>query len=160
MMTAGLDGFPAAAGPQDARLVIAGCSRRKRAGTTPVPALDLYEGGSIPWLRARLGSHPGFRRRVRILSAEHGLLEADSPVLPYDRRLDAARARELAAVVAGAMARDWSGSGAPGEVLVIAEPLYLVPLAGLLATPARVRWVPDPYDTAQAGRVLDQWGWP
>ena len=159
-MTRKLDGIPPAAGPPGSRLVIAGCSRRKQASTVPVPALELYEGGSIPWLRARLGSHPGFRQRLRILSAEHGLLEADSPVLPYDRPLDAGRARQLAPAVTGSLARDWPGSGAPGEVLVIAGPLYLVPLAGLLATPARVHWIPDPYDTAQAGRVLDQWGWP
>jgi hypothetical protein len=159
-MTVSLAEFPTAAGPLAGRLVIAGCSRRKRAGTVPAPALELYEGGSIPWLRARLGGHPVFRRRVRILSAEHGLLQADSPVLPYDRPLDAGRARQLAAAVTGALARDWAGSGAPGEMLVIAEPLYLVPLAGLLATPARIHWIPDPYDTDQAGRVLDQWGWP
>jgi hypothetical protein len=159
-MTRRPGGLPPTARPLGGRLVIAGCSRRKRASNVPVAALELYEGGSIPWLRARLGGHPRFRRRVRILSAEHGLLEADSPVLPYDRALDAGRARELAATVTGALARDWTDSGPPGEILVIAEPLYLVPLAGLLATPARIRWVPDPYDTAQAGRILDQWGWP
>jgi len=159
-MTGGLDEFPPPAGPLAARLVIAGCSRRKQASAVPVPALELYEGGCIPWLRARLGGCPQLRRRVRIVSAEHGLLEADSPLLPYDRLLDAGRARQLAAAVTAALARDWAGSGAPGEVLVIAEPLYLVPLAALLATPARVHWVPDPRDTAQAARVLDQWGWP
>jgi len=159
-MTGGLDAFPPAVGPLTARLVIAGCSRRKQARTIPVPALELYEGGSIPWLRARLGSCPRLRRRVRILSAEHGLLEADSPLLPYDRLLDAGRARQLAAAVTAALTRDWAVGGAPGEVLVIAEPLYLVPLAALLATQARVHWIPDPRDTAQAARVLDQWGWP
>ncbi len=159
-MVTSLDSFPPAAGPLAERLVIAGCSRRKLASTVPVPALELYEGGSIPWLRARLGGHPEFRQRVRILSAEHGLLDADSLLLPYDRPLDSGRARQLTAVVTGALARDWAASGALCEVLAIAEPLYLVPLAGLLATPARVHWVPDPYDTAQAGRVLDQWGWP
>lgn len=140
--------------------MIAGCSRRKKAAAVPVPALELYEGGSIPWLRARLGDHPRLRQRVRILSAEHGLLAADSLVLPYDRLLDAGRARQLAATVTGTLARDWADSGVPGDVLIIAEPLYLVPLAAILATPARVHWIADPYDTAQAGRVLDQWGWP
>ncbi len=57
------------------------------------------------------------------------------------------------------LARDWAAGGAPGEFLIIAEPLYLVPLADILAIPARVHWIADPYDTAQADRVLDNWGW-
>ena len=159
-MTRQLDAFAPATLPLDTRLLIAGCSRRKRPAAVPVPALELYEGGSIPWLRARLGSHPGLRQRIRILSAEHGLLHASTPLLPYDRPLDPERARQLRGTVTGTLAREWEQTGMPGEVLVIAEPLYLVPLAGLLATPARVHWIPDPRDTADAGRVLDQWRWP
>lgn len=112
-MTGDLDGFPPADGPLDRRLVIAGCSRRKKPAAVPVPALELYQGGSIPWLRARLGEHPGLRQRVRILSAEHGLLTADSPVLPYDRPL---RPRHRGRPARGAGrpgARAGPGSGHP-----------------------------------------------
>jgi hypothetical protein len=150
--------MPQAPGLLCGRLVIAGCSRRKLATSVPVPALDLYQGGCIPWLRSRLGSTPDLRTRIRILSAQHGLLDADHPVLPYDRPLDRQRATEMLPLVTDALAREWAVNGPPREVLVIAEPLYLVPLAAILATLAIVHWVPDPYDTDAAERVLRHWG--
>lgn len=155
-----LASLPQAANPLSGRLAIVGCSRRKLATSVPVAALDLYQGGCVPWLRSRLASAPHLRVRVRILSAQHGLLHADHPVLPYDRPLDPERAAEILPLVTDALAREWAVDGAPREVLVVAEPLYLVPLAAILATPAIVHWVPDPYDTDTAGRVLRRWGWP
>lgn len=153
--------LPQAAGPRNAHLVIAGCSRRKLDTSHPVAALDLYQGGCIPWLRSRLASAPHLRARarIRILSAQYGLLNADRPVLPYDRPLDPQRAAEMLPLTTDALAREWAVDGAPREILVIAEPLYLVPLAAILATPAIVHWVPDPHDTGTAERVLRRWGW-
>ncbi|MBO0802834.1 MAG: hypothetical protein J2P25_07135 [Nocardiopsaceae bacterium] len=152
--------MPAASGPLTSKLVIAGCSRRKADTQRPVPALELYQGGSIPWLRARTGGDPRLRARINVLSAAHGLVPADRPLLPYDRQMDPERAAELTAGVTAVLARDWASTGRPQEILVIAEPLYLVPLAAILATPARVHWIADLRDTAAAGSVLDQWGWP
>jgi hypothetical protein len=155
-----LERLPQAADPLSGHLVIAACSRRKLATTVPVAALDLYQGGCIPWLRSRLGSAPHLRARIRILSAQYGLLNGDRPMLPYDRPLDPRRAAEMLPLVTDALAREWAVDGAPREILVIAEPIYLVPLAAILATPAVVHWVSDPYDTHAAGRVLCRWGWP
>jgi hypothetical protein len=155
-----LASLPQAADPLCGRLVIAGCSRRKLATRVPVAALDLYQGGCIPWLRSRLASTPHLRARVQILSAQHGLIKADCSMLPYDRPLDPQRAAELLPLVTIALVGEWAADGAPWEVLVIAEPLYLVPLAAILATPAIVHWIPDPYDTDAAGRILRRWGWP
>jgi hypothetical protein len=48
------------------------------------------------------------------------------------------------------------------EVLVVAEPLYLVLLADLLALSGRprVRWIPDHAGGwPRAAAVLDEWGW-
>jgi hypothetical protein len=61
-----------------------------------------------------------------------------------------------------ALHREMSTDGVPREVLVVAEPLYLVLLADLLALPARprVHWIPDhAHGWAQARAVLDHWGW-
>ena len=80
-------------------------------------------------------------------------------MLPYDERLDPGRAIGMLAPVTADVARDWAETGAPQKVLVIAEPLYLVPLAALLATPAIIHWVPDPHDTETAERALTRWGW-
>ena len=142
-------------------LVIVGCSRRKLATDVPVPALELYEGGAVPRLRERVAAKPAWRNRVWVLSAEHGLVPADRPLLPYDRLLTLERAEELRPQVAEAVRRAL-GELRSGEVLTIVEPLYLVCLADLLTAPNRpaIRWVPDPVGGwASAAAVLDRWGW-
>ncbi|MFC0037187.1 DUF6884 domain-containing protein [Actinomadura rayongensis] len=138
------------------RLVVVGCSRRKRTTAARLPALDLYEGGCVPALRARLGDRPELRARVRVLSAEYGLVRADDLLRPYDRRLDAARAARLRISAAASLADEQ----AVREVLVAAEPLYLYLIADLLATGPRVWWTPEPRDADYVNAVLDEWKWP
>jgi hypothetical protein len=141
-------------------LVIVGCSRRKRNTLAPVPALELYEGGCIPQLRDRLG---GLRQSLRILSAEHGLIGADEPLLPYDRPLTPSRAAQLRPQAEAALARTFLESGFPHRVLVVAEPLYQGLVNGLLVslpgTP-RLELVDDPRDWTAVSATLDSWGWP
>lgn len=154
--------LPAEDHPVLSRMVIVGCSARKAVTPGPLAALELYEGGCVPPLRARLGGQPQLRARVRILSAEHGLVTADTPLHTYDRPLDPGRAAELRPAVMAALHREMTIDGVPHEVLVVAEPLYLVLLADLLALPARprVQWIPDhAHGWPQASAVLDQWGW-
>lgn len=154
--------LPAEDHPFTSRMVIVGCSARKAITPGPLPALELYEGGCVPPLRARLGAQPRLRARVRILSAEHGLVTADTPLHTYNRRLDPGRAGELRPAVMAALRREMTTDGVPHEVLVVAEPLYLVLLADLLALPARPRlhWVSDPaHGWPQTSTVLDHWGW-
>ena len=118
-----------------------------------------------------------------ILSARHGLVGADTALLPYDEPLTLQRAIALQPAVLAALAPELGGSstlasaaaagGALVEVLALLEPLYLVPLAGLLALPGpsrpRIHWMPDPGGTGGAGgaggwpaaaALLDAWGWP
>jgi hypothetical protein len=140
------------------KLVIAGCSSRKQATSVPIPALDLYQGGCIPALRARVGADPELRQRVRILSARHGLVQADQLLAPYDQVLDLERALELRLAVTQTVL----DGGRPDEVLAVLEPLYMVCLAGLLALPGRpaIRWVADPTGAwSEAAAVLDEWRW-
>ncbi|MFI5497120.1 DUF6884 domain-containing protein [Actinoplanes sp. NPDC051859] len=149
--------------PVTDRLVFVGCSRRKRAATRPLQALELYEGGCIPQLRARLGRHPAYSTRLRILSAEHGLLDADTPVLPYDRPLDPDRAAQLQPVVGADLLAEAARDGMPRHLLVVAEPLYLHLLTDLLNV-RRLRpeliHIPTHHRWPEAAAVLDEWGWP
>jgi hypothetical protein len=144
-------------------LVIVGCSRRKRSALTPIPALELYEGGCVPQLRRRLGDRSALRDRVRILSAEHGLIEADRLLLPYDRVLTDQRAVELRPQVTQALHRDIETAGLPEAVLVAAEPCYQVLVTGVLterfACPD-LRTVSDVRDWGAVSAILDSWGWP
>ena len=141
-------------------MVIAGCSRRKLQTAVPVPALDLYQGGCIPALRARAQEIGWLRSRTWILSAEHGLLHADTPLLPYDRRMDSQRAAWLRPAAGRRLREEFRQRGFPREVLVIAEPLYQLALADLapLAGADRIRCVDDPareWDKADA--VISTW---
>ena len=148
--------------PVTGRLVIVGCSAEKISGPGPLTALELYDGGCVPPLRARLGDRPALRARIRFLSAEHGLITANTPLYPYDRPLDPTRASLLRPQVAAALADEMNATDVPHEVLVVAEPLYLVLLADLLALPARprVHWIPDhAHGWPLAAAVLHQWGW-
>ncbi|MFY1614686.1 DUF6884 domain-containing protein [Micromonospora sp. WMMD736] len=145
-----------------AELVIVGCSAEKTPATTPLPALDLYDGGCVPHLRARLGHLPHQRSRIRFLSAEHGLVTADTHLHTYDRPLDPARAVALRPRVRAQLQADLLTDHIPDDILVIAEPLYLVLLAELLADPhrPRIHWIAD-HDAGwpEAAKVLDAWGW-
>lgn len=142
-------------------LVIVGCSAEKTPAPRPLAALELYNGGCVPALRARLGHQPHLRARVRFLSAMHGLVTADTPLSSYDLPLDAARADALRPQVAERLHAELTAR-LPSNVLVIAEPLYLVLLADLLALPERprVHWVPDhAHGWPQAAAILDSWHW-
>lgn len=70
------------------RLVVMSCGAKKRDQATR--AVDLYTGSGFQTLRKHNAGTP-----VVILSAEHGLVEADRQLAPYDRRMDAPRADEL-----------------------------------------------------------------
>jgi hypothetical protein len=149
--------------PIAGRMVFVGCSRRKLATTIPVPALQLYQGGAVPALRARVGGRAKLRDRVRILSAEHGLLNADTPVLPYDRPLTPARADQLYAQVGATLMTDLLAHGVPRAVLVVAEPLYLSLIVDLFWIPGlrpALTWVAHHALWPHAAAVLDRWGWP
>lgn len=141
-------------------MIIAGCSRRKLQTAVPVPALDLYQGGCIPALRARAQETGWLRSRTWILSAEHGLLHADAPLLPYDRRMDEQRAALLRPAACRRLREEFRQRGVPREVLVIAEPLYQLVLADLVSLVGtdRVRWVDDPScEWDQASAVISIW---
>jgi hypothetical protein len=144
-------------------LVIVGCSRRKASTVEPIAALDLYQGGVVPCLRARVAGRPALRSRIRIISAEHGLVRADTRLLPYDRRIDRARARELRPVVNAAVRQDAVIGRIPTHVLVVAEPPYLHTLLDLprILTPAQVEWIDDPANGwSAADAILTDWSWP
>jgi len=143
-------------------LVLVGCSAEKTATQQPLAALELYDGGCVPPLRARLGHQPRLRARVRFLSAQHGLVTADTPLHSYDRPLDPARAAKLRPRVWARLRAELMETSMPTDILVLAEPLYLVLIADLLAAPERprVHWIPDhAHGWPHAAAVLDRWKW-
>lgn len=146
--------------PAPPPMLISSCSRRKTATSRPVPALELYQGWCIPALRARTARQPELRASTWIISAEYGLIHADTPLLPYDRRMTLARAQALRPHVDQTLAETFGADGLPPAIVVIAGSAYQAALAGLpsLARPARVRWFSTPADGwAGAEQILDRW---
>jgi hypothetical protein len=145
-------------------LIIINCSQRKLTTSVPVPAWDLYQGACVPQLRAQFAGDPAHRARVRILSAQHGLLHPDDPINTYDRRLEtAAEAIRLhEQTVRAHLDAEFAMAPALRQVLIIVEPLYLLALQRLydhLNRLAQVVIIPNPGAWQDGLTVLRQWGW-
>lgn len=81
-------------------LLVQACSKSKNNPEGPVPALDLYSGYFFKIIKKsiREGQFDD-RLDISILSAEHGLIGAETEVGWYDRRMDRSRAAELVPTV-------------------------------------------------------------
>ncbi|MFE0023381.1 DUF6884 domain-containing protein [Amycolatopsis sp. NPDC059021] len=141
------------------RLVIVGCSPRKATTTVPLPALELYQDWWFPRLRQAVRACRWPRANVLVLSGQHGLIPADTPLLPYDQPLTPDRADLLRDPVQNAFQHHLTGV-ARYSVLLLLAPDYLALLAPALsaAPPASAHWFPDP-DTCwdDAVKVLATW---
>lgn len=153
--------FPQPLAP-DQGLIIIGCSRRKLVTSAPVPALELYQGACIPQLRTQFTAASAYRSRIRILSAQHGLLRPDDRITTYERRLaSCADALRLQERVSAQLEADLATTPCPTRVLVIAEPQYLLALRHLFNILDRLRlaYLPDPRAWDEVLAVLRRWGW-
>lgn len=142
-------------------VVIVGCSARKLPTTTPVAALDLYQGWCVPQLRAHVRGCPRLREHILVLSGQHGLIPADTPLLPYDQPLTPQRVTDLRPQVHQAWVRQ-ARCAAVGELLLLLEPAYLELIGpSLLRHPSAVtHWIPDPAQAWEhATALLHRWGW-
>lgn len=124
-------------GSADRRLLILACSERKAHGVVPLPAWHVYHGNLFRVCKALLarGAWPT-DIGVRILSAEHGLIRPDTPILPYDRRMTPDRARQL---------RGWASNLSlavfeeqAGEVYLAMGATYRIAVHGLFPGYVRV----------------------
>ena len=76
-------------------LLILACSATKRTDIGEAPALEIYNGPNFQVLRKYLnekGWPPGFI--IKIISAEHGIIDATTLITPYERRLNKERAKK------------------------------------------------------------------
>ncbi len=120
-----------------ARLLILGCSARKRGTPGLLPAVERYDGPTFRVLRRYLRSNPERLPRVAILSAQYGLITADRLIPPYDRRLTSGCVPALIPRVR-AQAENLLRDGCYAELFVCAGALYRQVLIGALdALPVR-----------------------
>lgn len=87
-------------------LLIQSCSKSKNEAVEPVPALELYSGYFYKIIKKAM-REDDLRSdfNLRILSAEHGLIEPTAEISTYDRRMDSERAGELEKEVTKDLAR-------------------------------------------------------
>lgn len=105
-------GAPAGAPLLD--VVIVGCGKAKAAHRAP--ALDLY---TSPYARAKARWARSVAHRVYVLSARHGLIDANTPIDPYDTR-----AGDVDAVDEATLARQADELGLRGRITVLAGAEY------------------------------------
>ena len=148
----------------DEGLIILNCSRSKLVTSAPIPALELYQGACVPHAREHFASNPARRARIRIISAEHGLLSPDDLIATYDRRLrtraDALRLHEQ--TVSGQLEAELADTPALRHVLLIVEPLYLLALQHVFDRPDRLEYlaiVTSPWAWPDGVEQLRHWGW-
>lgn len=79
------------------RCLIVGCSRTKVDSPQPLPAIQRYDGPAFRVIRRYLSHAPEGVKDVGIfvLSAEFGLIAAETEISSYDRLMTTARAAEL-----------------------------------------------------------------
>jgi Family of unknown function (DUF6884) len=146
--------------PSARHLIIVGCSARKLSTTTPVAALDLYQGWCVPQLRAYLHRRPWLREHILVLSARHGLIPSEHPLLPYDQPLTPHQAADLRRDVHQAWVQH-TRRAAVGELLLLLEPVYLELIGpSLLRHPPTIaHWIPEPTRTWEhATTIMNRWG--
>jgi hypothetical protein len=82
------------------RLLVLGCSQRKKSVAGAVAAIDLYDGPAFRTLR-RFIADGGRPPRTVIASGKHGLIESDRRISSYDQSLKTADDRLRGSVSAG-----------------------------------------------------------
>jgi len=113
-------------------LLLIACSQRKRTGPDPMPALERYDGNTYRMIRKlrREGRWP-FLVDVLILSAEFGLIEADKPILNYERRMSRERATELRPTVLASFQKYLSEHGQYASIYIDLGKDYLPAIEGI-----------------------------
>lgn len=76
------------------RLLILSCSRSKRPEAKLLPAYERYDGPPFRLLRRYLKSSTNIPK-IKILSAEYGLISHESQIPYYERQMTSQRAEEL-----------------------------------------------------------------
>ena len=140
-------------------LIIVSCSKEKLETDEQVPALQLYQGALVPYLREHLDE--AYHSRIRILSAEHGLLRPDTRIRTYDRKL---RSHGEAVALQDRVTRRLTADlRAPAlrHVLVTLAPLYLTAAVCLFdyVPPLNLSVLASTDDWSCASTKLTQWGW-
>ena len=115
----------------DRYLLIVACSQRKRSDVGLLPAIERYDGGNYRLLRkAKREGHWPESLDVLILSAKYGPIEASTPIVNYEQRMNKERASELKAQTMQAL-QSYAQQNAYNEVYVDLGQDYIFTVEGV-----------------------------
>lgn len=79
------------------RCLLLSCTQTKREDEGLLPTIDRYDGPSFRVVRRFLSDDQSKAGSldIYVLSAQYGLIDADTPIANYERRMTTARAKEL-----------------------------------------------------------------
>ena len=152
---------PPAASPPT--VLVIGCSATKRADTGKLAAWHRYDGPV--WRTLRTHWAPGSSVQVYALSAQHGLIPAETPIMDYDTRLqdvvdhDVAGGRTVPVTAGERLARDWRHRLTWEQ---LERSPHLLVIAGAAYRRVICRWARRPYAHAPGGMgqqraILRRW---
>ena len=129
----------------DHKLLILSCSRKKKAGSRLLPALERYDGPPFQVLRKFIVECPteACKLDICVLSAKLGLILADQPIPCYDKLMTVHRATALNPIVLAKVER-LLAPRKYRKLLINVGQDYLPALAGYESL------VPDDLEVAQA----------
>jgi hypothetical protein len=151
--------------PLAQRMIFVSATAATRDQGQLVTAWDLYEGGCLPQLRERLAEHPRHRGRVRLVSAEYGLLHPHTSVPPTSREMTEVLAHQLRPRARDMLLEEFARYGVPRDVMLLIEHPYhhvvrdLFQIPGLKPRVSLSDANPGEHWPLVAA-VLDRWGWP
>ena len=92
------------------RLLILGCSKAKTMDDGLIPAWQRYDGPAFRVLRRYLRQRQDPALSILVLSAEYGIVAADSRIPYYDRQMTPTRAGEIRHQVSATLSHLLNGS--------------------------------------------------
>ncbi len=143
------------------RCLIVSCSRTKAASPEPMPAIQRYDGPAYRVLRKFLDEAPDASQSldVYVLSAEFGLIEAETEIQAYDRLMTASRAEELHQQVMDAVQKE-IGPRNYSEVFLSMSRLYLKAIEGIdRLLDSKTKVITSNRTTGQSLTDLKKWLW-
>lgn len=107
------------------RLLILACSKQKRQGDTPLPAVERYDGPPFRVLRKYRRERETREPHTLIVSGRYGLIQEDRKIPPYDEQLTQKDAERIRPTVLQSISKVGSARGPFDDGLICAGGTYL-----------------------------------
>jgi hypothetical protein len=146
--------------PAQGLVIVSSCLKQCRRDI-PATVGEPHRRECLLHLREHFAAGSPFGPRVRVVSAEHGMLRIDDHVGDDRLLMNKADAIHLRTRISSQLAADLATMPAGGRVLLVGDPLYLLAVEDIFDHVSRLTltWIPDQRGWRKAAATLAQWGW-